>query len=128
MSYAYYEGWTGDVSFSGGTRVPLRNQHVLEKIAVQPGDRSYLDHLEEVLDYNVARTSGHVDWNRDGSFVDDPVRAYTNLAPIVGGCEWTRYNPVALPGDARAGSSVETWTWPRHDPPSWVVAKKWDGK
>lgn len=109
MNYAYYEDWPEDVSFSDGTRgVPLRNQLVLEKFAVQPGDRAYLDHLEDVFDYNVDRTNGHVDWNRDGFFSDDPVKAYTNLAPIGGGCEWTRYNEVALPGEARARGSVAT--------------------
>lgn len=109
MNYAYYEKWPSDVSFSDGTRgAPLRNQNVLEKFAVQPGDRAYLTHLEEVFDYNVDRTGGHVDWNRDGFFSDDPVKAYTNLAPIGGGCEWTRYNEVSLPGDARARGSVAT--------------------
>ncbi len=99
MNYAYYDhrGAAPDVGFSDGSRGPvLDNQSVAERSAVDPTDTRYLDHLEKVFGYNVDRALGHVDWNRDGVFSPTPVQAYTNYAPGGAGCEWTRYNAVAV--------------------------------
>ena len=97
MSYAYLGSWR---RFSDGYGRPsLNNVSLAEQFAVSsPGGAlgaQYLAHLSSVFGYNVDAVNGHVDWNRDGSFSPSPVRAYANNNGS--GCEFTKYNKVALP-------------------------------
>ncbi len=106
MNYAYFDengGTTNNVGFSDGlSRGPINNVSVPERGFTS--DARYLLHLREVFEYNVDAANGHVDWNRDGVFSTTPVRAYTNFRPGGQGCEWTRYNKVAVGGSAGTGT------------------------
>lgn len=96
MSYAYLDaGWR---RFSDGYgRAAINNTSLSEQYAISSPTSTtgalYLTHLRDFFGYDVDLAAGHVDWNRDGVFSSSPVRAYANNN---GGCEFTKYNTVAL--------------------------------
>lgn len=97
MNYAYLGAqWR---RFSDGYGRPAINNVALAERSAVPSPTSqhgidYLDHLENVFGYNVDRSLGHVDWNRDGAYQSGTVRAYAN--DNGNGCEYTKLNQVRL--------------------------------
>jgi hypothetical protein len=118
MNYAYHDhNFTAQVGFSDGLNRPaINNVALVETNAVATSDTRYLDHLQNVFKYNVDRTTGNVDWNRDGEISTSPVRAYANFAPGGAGCEWTRYNNVTTQTVTRLSPALarltgQTFLW-----------------
>ncbi len=101
MNYAFQTAGNL-VGFGDGLETgPLNNAALREWQAVPTSNLSYLNILRSVFGYYVDPASGHVDWNRDGEFAPpgNTVRAYANYNPSsVGGCEFTRYNPMNASG------------------------------
>jgi hypothetical protein len=88
MNYAFLDY----LQFADGLNHPTLNNHSLtETNSVDPAQTIFLDVLESKFKYKIDRTSGSVDWNRDGSFAPagTPVRAYANYRPG-SDCEFTR--------------------------------------
>jgi hypothetical protein len=105
MSYAYRADPFG---FSNGVgRAGLNGASLVETNVVPASDTKYLDDLENRFGYNVDRTAGSVDWNRDGVFAPagTTVRAYQNFTPTSsGGCENTRHHQQHIGNSATQGS------------------------
>lgn len=105
MSYAYRSDPFG---FSNGIgRAGLNGAALNETGAVPASNTAYLDDLEKRFQYNVDRTNGSVDWNRDGVFAPagTTVRAYQNFSPTSsGGCENTRAHQQHIGTSATQGS------------------------
>src|SRR5882757_2438203 len=88
MNYAYI----GFGLFADGLNYPTLNNHSLaETNAVNPASTTFLDVLQSTFQYKVDRSTGSVDWNRDGIFAPagSTVRAYANYQPG-NSCEFTR--------------------------------------
>ena len=102
MSYAYSGSKAFVQTFSDGIgRPPLNNLSLRETGAVpaptSPHGSEYLDHLEKIFFYSVDRTTGDVDWNRDGAISVDPVRAYAGNHQG-GSCEFAGSNRIDTEG------------------------------
>jgi hypothetical protein len=100
MNYAF-QSLSNDIGFSDGLETgAVNNAALTEWQAVLPTRTAYLNILENQFRYYVDRTSGHVDWNRDGQIAPAgaTVRAYANCTPYGGGCEYTRYNAMSTEG------------------------------
>ena len=94
MNYSYL-GRAG-IGFSDGYGYPMLNNNLLEeRNVINPSNTVYLNQLSSVFSYWVNDEEGHVDWNRNGKFDREPVRAYANFRPG-SGCEFTKYNNIEL--------------------------------
>lgn len=91
MNYAFQNLGAGFADGSGNAT--LNNASLRESGALDPNNTVLLDILDDTFDYWVDRTSGSVDWNRDGFMApaSERVQAYVNLRPNAA-CEYTRYN------------------------------------
>jgi len=103
MNYAYlYQPSTAmpAVGFSHGARAAVfNNARMIERFAVSPSDTALLDQLEGVFRYTVDRSTGHVDWNRDG--------AYSTGAPPAGTAGAAPRGPAT--GAATGASATRQW-------------------
>lgn len=103
MNYAY-QSVPSLVGFGDGlATASLNNVALKEWQGVLTGNGSYLSVLRNVFGYYIDSAAGHVDWNRDGEFAPTgtTVRAYANYSPVsIGGCEFTKYNPMNASGPA----------------------------
>jgi hypothetical protein len=106
MNYAFSGGAADGVGFAGADEsVPqtLNNTRLAETSAIHPSNVTLLRHLKTAFGYNVDEWGGHVDWNRDGTFSQTPVRAVANSKPE-GACEFTRRNAQLLPESSKSQS------------------------
>jgi len=95
MNYAYQDSGR----FSDGLGRPAINNVTLREAGAVPGPSgvlgsAYLDDLETVFKYTVDRSTGDVDWNRDGVISAGTVKAYSNNS--ANDCEFTKYNAMSL--------------------------------
>lgn len=96
VNYAFQDtgyGLSDGLGFGGVNNIAAKEASV-----VAPSEQTTLSVLHDLFGYRVDRTTGSVDWNRDGVFAPagSTVRAYTNYQPG-NACEYTRYNPSTLP-------------------------------
>ena len=138
MNYAYDSAGTGFADGRTAEAPSLNNAALVEAGGVRGASTIFLDNLENVFGYWVDRARGDVDWNRDGVIAPagTVVRAYANFRPGGTGCEYTRWNRVAVPdafshlppalarrggtlyafhgwdGDLRVATSTSSWNCP----------------
>jgi hypothetical protein len=130
MNYAFLGApavGSSRVGFSGGGRASMLAQSLRERGAVAPSDSIYLDQLEQVFELKVDRANGHVDWNRDGVFSEEPVRAYANFTRYGEGCEGTVERARDVVGDAWAGGPAAP-SLVRHGAHLAMIYKALDGQ
>jgi hypothetical protein len=102
MNYAFQS--KQPAAFADGFGRPIVNDVRLRESPGEPSPTSpqgsnFLKDLKQVYDLTVDLVTGNVDWNRDGVYSPQPVRAYASYAPrAAGGCEVTRDSQMTAQG------------------------------